>query len=817
MLLKKPMLSAIIVLSLALGIGLNTAIFTLINTILLGNLSFGEPNRIVAISSVPPGHPDQLEAASIPDFFAWKERAKSFEYMGAMFINAKYFGADENGAPAERIEGEDFTPEILPALGVKPLIGRFFRPDEDEIDNPAPVLVISYRLWQSRFGGDPRILDRRILINGVTTEIIGVMPPNFRVTSDTADYWAPMRINRFQFRSSGRFNNIFAKLKPGVTIEQAQAEVSSIAAQLATEFPARDSDGGKPWGIRIQPIRTALFGFMSRPLLLLQGAVIFVLLIACANVASLLLARASSRRSEIAIRLSLGASTWRIVRQLLTESTLLAIAGGLLGILFASWGVHALVAMAPPFFPRLGDISVDARVLWFTGALSILTGIAFGLGPAMRGAQAGLGESLKEGVRGGTSRGGIRSALVAIQIAMALVLLIGAGLLLRSFVNIHQLSLGCDPSNVLTFSIRMPQAQFGKPVATYKDSPLWMMSDVPAETLTRIFERTRTSPGVISAAGILTPPLTDATTVNFSIHGRAADESNPLSASYYPVTENFFATMKITLLSGRDFSANDRANTPWVAVINETMVRQFWPDEDPIGKSIKLDLAPDEQPRQIVGVVRDTPTSLLQKHQDPAIYVHFRQAPPHVIGGFANTRTQLTFVFRAAGEPLSLVPTLRRAVAEIDPNRPLVEVKTVEQYMARQIQYPRYYSWLIGLFASIATALAAVGIFGVMGYAVSQRTREIGIRLALGALRSDVVKLILRDALLLIAVGVAAGLVVAANLTRYISSQLWEIQATDPATFAVVSAILIAVALCACVVPARRAMRVDPTVALRQE
>jgi len=404
MLVKRPVFTAIAALSLALGIGLNTAIFTLINTILWGALPYQAPDRVAVVWSVPPRQPDQVHRMSVPDYLAIRERNRSFEAIGAMDLNECDFGASENGIPAERIVGEEFTPGLLDALGAQPLLGRLFNASEDEIDHPAPVIVLSYRLWQRRFGGDKDILSRTVLINGVKTNIIGVMRPNFRFSDDRAEYLAPILLSHFQLQGSGRYLFVAGRLKPGVSIQQAQSEMDQITRQLAKEFP-RDMDQGKPWTARVQPVRDALFGFMSRPLLLLQGAVGFVLLIACANVAALLLARASSRRTEISIRAALGASRRRIFQQLITESLMLSALGGVLGVLLAWWAVRALVAMSPPWFPRLNEVSINGWVLLISAGISVVTGIIFGLAPALHGSQTSFVEALKDATRGGTTGG----------------------------------------------------------------------------------------------------------------------------------------------------------------------------------------------------------------------------------------------------------------------------------------------------------------------------------------------------------------------------------------------------------------------------
>jgi putative ABC transport system permease protein len=663
-------------------------------------------------------------------------------------------------------------------------------------------------------------LSRKVLVNGESTSIIGVMPPDFRFTDENGDYLAPIPLNHFQLRGSARFLTTAARLKPGVTMQQAQSEMEAISVQLGNEFPARDMDHGKPWTVRMQPIRQALFGFISRPLLLLQGAVGFVLLIACANVAALLLARVSARQTEVAIRSALGAGRRRIIRQFLTESLLLSMFSGVLGVTLAWWGVRVLVAMAPSWLPRLHAISLDARVLLFSAAISLLTGLIFGVIPAVQGSKSSLVEFLKDATRGGTAggtRNRLRAVLVAGQLALALMLLIGSGLLIRSFLQLQGADLGCDPRGLLTFRYRFPQNQFGKPVGTYHGLPLWEISAVPPAAFTQVFERLQGVPGVRSAAGIVFPPLTGNNPLTFTIEGRDVANADDLTADFFPVTPNFFATMKIPMLRGQDFTDRDTANAPWVVIINETMARRFFPGENPIGKKIRVDLSAEDQLREVVAVVKDIPASHPQTRQEPAIFIPFAQASPHSIGPFTGLHLQMTFLMRTQGDPMAALPAVRRAVEEIDRNRPLIDPRTEESYLAEQAQYPRYYSMLLGLFAAVATGLAAVGIYGVMAYAVEQRTREIGIRIALGAGAWDVLKLIVRQALIVIASGIAVGLAGAMALTRFISSEIWEVKAIDPATFAGVSLLLIATAIVACLVPTRRAVRVDPTTALRYE
>jgi predicted permease len=817
---KRPMFTAVAVLSIAVGIGLNTAIFTLMNGILLRPLPYPDAERLVAIFSISPEHPDQLNGVSVPDLFDWKQQSRSFEAIGAVVNNALDFGVEENGMPAERIQGENVTPSLLEALGVQPLLGRLISEAEDEVDHPAPVIVISHRLWMRRFGGDKDIVNRKILVNGTATSIIGVMPPDFRFSDENADYIAPIPLNHFQLQGSARFLTAIAKLRPGVTMAQAQADLESVEARIAQQFPARDREHGKPWTVRLQPVREALFGFIARPILLLQGAVSLVLLIACANVAALLLARASSRQTEITIRAALGAGRVRIFRQFLTESMLLAALGGIVGIAFAWGAVRVLVSMAPPWLPRLHAIQLNAPVLAFSVGISLLTGLIFGIIPAFQGSKSSLITSLKDMTRGGTSgsaRTRLRSALVAGQLALALVLLAGSGLLIRSLLELKGADLGFDPRGLLTFRYRFAERQFAKPMGRYNGLPLWDISSIPAQTITRVYERLGQVPGVRSAAGIVYPPMTGNFPLTFTIEGREAANADDFTADLFPITPNFFATMKIKLLRGRDFTERDTATAPWVAIINETMARRFFPDQDPIGKHLRVDISPGDQPREVIAVVKDIPANHPQTKQDPAIFIPFVQAAGTVTGPYTGLKLQMTFIMRTQEEPMSALPAVRHAVEQIDRNRPLIDPRPEEAYLAEQEQYPRYYSMLLSLFAAVATALAAVGVFGVMAYSVEQRTREIGIRIALGAAQWDVLKLVMRQALIVTAGGLIAGIAGASALTRFISSELWEVNPNDPATFLGVSVLLIAIAILACLVPTRRALDVDPTTALRYE
>jgi len=820
MLTKKPGFTAIAAFSLALGIGANTAIFSLVNTVLLSSLAYRDPSRLVMIETTPPGHPEKSEGAMVPDYIAWKEQSRSFENLGAARDQELDLGVAENGVAPERIEGEAFSPAVFRALGVRPLLGRTFTEDEDPIDTPAHVLLISHRLWQRRYASDPNIVNKTIRLSRNSATIIGVMPPDFHLLNENADFWAPIGISRFQLQGSAPYLNVIARLKPGIAMGQAQEELKSVADELARNFPTRN----KGRGVRVEALHDGLFGWMKQPLGMLEGVVGFVLLIACANVAGLQLARGAARQTEVAIRAALGASRWRIVRQFLIESVLLSLLGGVLGAMLAWAGLRMLIAISPPWFPLLQHIGINAGVLAFTAALSILAGVAFGVVPAVQASRPNLVKSLNEAGRGsitGLARHRFRGALVAGQIALALILLSGAGLMINSFFRLTGAELGCDPSGLITFDYDFPSDQYIKTVGSYHNYPLVDVSPIPAQTLDRLYERIRGLPGVQSAAGSVFLPLDGAEKMTFAIRGRALPqdeaERNALSAFFLPVTPGLFATLHAPLLRGRDFTARDSASAPWVAIINQTMARTFWPNEDPIGKQVTLDLVPEERPREIIAIAGDMKADTFQTKPEPILYVPHVQQPPRYRGPYQWTRIYMSYLVRPSGNAKSVIPQLRRAVAEIDPSRPIGKFRSMDEVLAEQVQEPRYYALLLGIFAGVATLLATVGIYGVMSQSVAQRTREIGIRMALGARWLDVIKLVMWNALLLIGTGLVAGLGGSLALTRLIAARLWGVSPTDPATFASVAVLLAAAALLATLIPARRAVRVDPTVALRYE
>jgi len=827
MLTKKPAFTIVAALSLGLGIGANTVIFSLIDTTLLRPLPFADAGKLMVVWTVPLQNRTQQNAVNFTSYLAIREKNQTLESIGALTNSIKNLGAEKDGAPAERISGWGFTPAVFQALGVKPALGRFYTEAEDQVDHWAPVIVITQRLWKRHFNSDPNVIGKTLTLDQNPITIIGVLPEDFSFFGDEVDFIAPLEVRQPQSQSKQGFIVPLGRLKKSVSMKQAQAEIDTIAAQLESGDPERNKGNGA----RLQPLQEAAYGGFRNPLLLLQGAVGFVLLIGCANVAGLLLARAASRRTEVAVRTALGAGRGRIIRQLVTESFPLSILGGIIGVGFSWVGLKLFIAAAPPGFPRLNELSLDVSVLAFTAVVVMVTAIVFGIVPAMQASKAQLVSSLKESGRSGTdgvARQYLRSVLVTVQIALALVLLIGAGLMINSFVRVQKNDLGADPRNVLTFDFRFAQNDAIKPYGRYRGIGLWDVSPVPALTFDRIIERMHAVPGVVSAAAISRPPLSsDGIQMPFLIEGRPAPPPSPApgggsqdqgqTASYFSVTPNLFGTMKIPILRGRDFNAQDTASGVLVIIINQTMARRFFPNEDPIGKRITLDFVPDERPRQIIAIVGDTRANRMQKEPVPTMYVPHLQQTPRWMGPQWNDRAGMFFVLRTSGNPLNMVETLKRAVADVDLTRPATNFRTVEQNLSQQTQYLRLYILLLGIFGGIAAILAAIGIFGIMAYSVAERTREIGIRMALGAGSNDVLKLVMRHALLLIGIGCAIGLAGSFALTRLISSGLYGVTATDPATFVAISVLLIVVALIACLIPTIRAIRVDPTIALRYE
>ena len=791
MLMKNPAFTAVAVITLALGIGANAALFSVVNGVLLKSLPFKDPDRLVFVWETNSRLSSPTVPASKLNYLDWKEQNHSFDSIAARQpFTVNLTSRDQ----PEKIQGEKIAAEYFHVLGIDPILGRGFLAEEDRPGGER-VILLSYGLWQRRFGGDPNIVGQSITINGQNTTVVGIMPNDYR---PNVEFWVPFATD---FNNSDRSMHelqVIGRLAQGVDQEQAQAEMSTIAARLAEAYP--DLNAG--WGVTLVPVHRMIVQNIRPALLILLGAVGFVLLIACTNVANLLLARAASREREIAIRIALGASRIRLVRQVLTESVLIALIGGALGVLIALWGTDFLVGLNPQGIPRAHEIRVDARVLGFALAVSVLSGIMFGLVPALQASKPNLNETLKESGKSSTGsiRGHrVRSILVVTEVALALVLLVGAGLLIKSFSRLQEIDAGFNREKLLTMQLFLPPAQYPKEesqVAFYKES----------------LQRFSSLPGVTSAAAITIAPLAgNGPQYIFSVEGRPlpAPSDAPIS-SYRIISPDYFQTMGIPLVAGRTFTEADDLTSQAAVIINQNMANAMWPGEDAVGKRMTVGVPlPGEQAdwATVVGVVGNVKHATLGGETGMQMYQSVLQAPAR----------NMTFILRTAVEPMSVVESARSVVASLDMTLPISNVKTAERIVYDSVAPFRFNTYLLGLFAVVAVILTTIGVYGVMNYSVTQRTQEIGIRMALGAQPTEVRALILRQGLVLSSIGLAIGLAGCFVVTRFMSSLLYGVSATDPITFAVVALFLAGVALAACYIPARKATRVDPMIALRYE
>jgi putative ABC transport system permease protein len=787
MLLKNPGFAVVAVIALALGIGANAAIFSVVNAVLLRSLPYNEPERLLVLrENKPPQFPEF--SVSPGNFLDWQKQNTVFEKLAA--IGGSSYNLVDAGEP-ERLRGARVSAGLFEMLGVKPAQGRTFAAEEDQ-EGHNSVAILSHGLWQRRFGADPNIIGRAVQFNATSYTVIGIMPPDFQFPDRETELYTPIAFDAKQAQQHGsHYISVVGRLKPGVTLEQARTEMSAIAARLAQAYP--DSNTG--WGVTLFPMQEYESRDIKPALLVLLGAVALVLLIACANVANLLLARATARQREIAIRTALGASRWRVIRQLLTESVLLAIVGGGLGLLLAVWGMDLLLALAPQDLPRVKEGALDARVLGFTILITVLTGIIFGLAPALQSSRPNLNETLKEGGRGTT--GGhhrVRHSLVITEVALALMLLIGAGLLIRSFYRLQQVAPGFNPKNALAVGVSLPTKKYTEP-------------EKKSAFFAQLLEKISAQPGVVAVGATQSLPIQGDFVLAFNIQGRAPDApGQEPNTNYYAVSAGYFKAMGIPLLRGRLFTEQDNKDAPRVAVINETMAKKFFPGEDPIGKGINVTNGP-ERFREIVGIVGDVKQYGLDQPTTMQTYEPYLQTP------FSD----MTLIVRTEGDPTAVSASVRNQVLSIDKDQPVSRVRTLEQVVSESVSKQRFSMLLLGIFAVVALILAAVGLYGVMSYAVTQRTHEIGIRMALGAQQRDVLKLVVGQGMILALVGVGLGLIASFALTRVMATLLFGVSATDPLTFLIIPALLAAVALLASFVPARRAMKVDPMVALRYE
>jgi putative ABC transport system permease protein len=795
MLLKQPGFTSIAVLTLALGIGANSAIFSVVNAVLLRPLPYQDADRLVLVRETIRG---QRANATAPNFTDWRAQQSVFEQIAAS-IGTNY-NLTGNGEP-ERISGARVSANYFDLLGVKPVLGRVFSPAEDQ-HGANRIAILSHGLWERRFGGNEGIVGQTIQLDRESHVIIGVMPSTLRLQPNSAQLWTPLALSPGEMSATGSHRlQVTGRLKPGVTRETAEAEMKSIARQLEAKRP--HSNTGK--GVEIVPLREQIVGNVQQSLLVLLGAVGFVLLIACANVASLMLARASARQKEMAIRLALGASAWRLSRQLLTESMVLACLGGVLGLLLAVWGTDALVAILPDYIPRLGEAGIDRTVLGFTLGIALLTGVLFGLAPALQASRQDTNEVLKEGGRNapaGTNRYRLRSALVVGEIAIALLLLVGCGLLIRSFWRLQAVDPGFNPENVATLQMALPEARYPQPgqaVAFYQS----------------VLERIAVLPEVQSVAFSSHVPL-DSRGFNISvmIEGRPPTPPQQMPTAFYrAVSADYFRVLGIPQVAGRAFTDLDRDGAARVGIINQMMAQRLWPGENPLGKRFTVD-DNERTPIEIIGVVDDVKHFGLDNESGPEFFVPYQQA---TAAYWRFVSRSLSIIVRPRAESASALAGVRRAIWSVDSELPLYRVTTLEQLLSNSIAMQRVYMALLVGFAFIALLLAVVGIYGVMSYIVTQRTHEIGIRMALGAHTRDVLKLMIRQGMTLTMIGVVIGLLSAFALTRFMSNLLFGIGATDPVTFAVIAVLLAGVALLSCYLPARRAAKVDPMVALRCE
>ena len=808
MLRRSPGFTTVAILTLAIGIGANAAIFSIINRVVLNPLSYPDSSRLVVIWETDANRNIYRGTASAAELLDWRDMNHSFQELSGW--RALFYTVTGNAEP-EQVWGAQASGNFFRMLGVAPVLGRDFSA-EDEQPGHGQVVILDYGYWQRHYGGGRSLIGKTMVLDGQPHVIIGVLPRGFSLfgRAPESDLWTPFALNRAQLNREDHELIVFGRLRKGVALSSAQAEMETILAQLKRQYPGIDQRNG----VRVASLHDELGAKLRPALLLLLAAVGFVLLIACTNIANLMMARAASREREIAVRAVLGAGRARILGQLLTESMLLAILGGALGIGVAYWGLHLVRAIVPAEgtgqIPRLNQAGVGGEVLLFTLAVSLLTGVLFGLAPALQVSRVRLHESLKEGGRGSTSSRRSRlaqSVLVVLEIALSLVLLTGAGLLIRSFAQMMSRNLGFDPSHVLTMQVYLPESHYPKSAGPRM-----------VNLYQQVLEKVSALPEVQSASAIDFLPLTGwSGFCDFDIEWLATPPSDERFTGQYRVIDwRYLRTMRIPLRKGRDFSAGDGPDSQGVVMVNEALAERYWPKQDPIGQRIRLQLSPGLNPwtpetragwLTVVGIVGDIQDWQFAAQKSGQLYLPYPQDPSRI----------MRLAVRSNGDPTELTAGVRRAVESADASLPVTDVHSMDEYLAQSLSDQRVSMWLLAVFAGIATVLAAIGVYGLMAYGVAQRAHEIGIRMAVGAEPADVLRMIVRDGMRLVGVGLVAGLVCSFGLTRYLRSQLYGVEAHDPLTLLTVTAGLVVVAFLSCYIPARRATKVDPLVALRYE